>query len=90
MRRTRAPRQVGWTGLIFAAENGHGAVVRLLLERGAAVDRASQVSVECTQTPTRCVSSPGLGKGIAGGPDAKARGGSTPEIRAVMLSIRPI
>ena len=38
----------------MAAQNGHEAVVRLLLERGAEVDKADQVCVKCTQTPSRC------------------------------------
>jgi hypothetical protein len=44
--RTHALRQDGSTGLIMAAQNCHEAVVRLLLERGAEVDKASQV--KCT------------------------------------------
>jgi hypothetical protein len=42
--------QDGLTGLIMAAEKGHEAVVRLLLERGAEVDKASQVGVTCPST----------------------------------------
>jgi hypothetical protein len=53
--RTHALRQDGSTGLILAAQNGHEATVRLLLERGAEVDQADQVFVKCTQTPSRCI-----------------------------------
>jgi ankyrin repeat protein len=35
--------QVGVTGLLFAAENGHVEVARLLLDRGASLDVATEV-----------------------------------------------
>ncbi len=43
-----ALRQDGRTGLMVAAEKGHEAVVRLLLERGAEVDKANKVCVSCS------------------------------------------
>ena len=39
-----SPWQSGFTGLIQAAQNGHEAVVRLLIEHKAKVDAKSQVS----------------------------------------------
>jgi hypothetical protein len=40
--------QVGWTGLILAAQSGHEAVVRLLIEHKAEVNAAKQVLRACT------------------------------------------
>ncbi len=50
-RHAHALRQEGCTGLIMAAQIGHEAVVRLLLERGAAVDKATQVGRASRASP---------------------------------------
>ena len=41
----RCDLQNDWTALMFAAKNGHYAVVKMLLERGAAVNHANTVGV---------------------------------------------
>lgn len=35
--------QGGWTPLHLAAQSGHAAVMKMLLERGAAIDKTHQV-----------------------------------------------
>ncbi len=43
--------QDGSTGLMAAAKDGKEAVVRLLLERGAEVDKANEVCMICHRLP---------------------------------------
>ena len=51
--------QIGVTGLYRAAQNGHAAIARLLLEQRAEVDAADEVPpCAMTATPQRNIPSP--------------------------------